>query len=469
MTLLLLCMALFSTIFMVIFGMWWDDNLPFKIHFALFVIVIITIISILLLITIFPILKPRPVSPSKRKNLNNIEWGTVSSKLSTPAAILDGYSVIFANNMFLSELGLSGISELIIGMPLTNLVHPADHVNLAKAIASLSNEHLQNETTTIRMLYVDGASIPVNISFSSLNENDERDLKLLQFSSTSYHKPVISNPDEQLDYHLIVDSLEEIVFQINVDQKLIFLNPSWERILDHTHEDSLNKSLLSFIHPEDLKLVEAHLGPLTQGKRNSCHLQTRIIAKNGASLWVEMRATTTSSLKGERSGVIGTLTNINRMKQAEIRLKTNKYSTLDMIISNIPAMIYRCKNDRNWSFEFASDGCFQVTEYQHHEIVGSSSSSNFSYMQIIHPDDKSYAWELIQKQILKEQKFQLIYRIITRSGKVKWVLEQGEGTYSSTGELLSLEGFITEITLANDNTEQPLKELQKLIALPENR
>ena len=460
MTLLLFSMAMLSTIFMVVFGIWWDDNLSFKIHLASLIMLIITILSIMLLITIFPILKPRRVS--KRKNLDNIEWGNVSSKLSTPAVILDGYLIIFANNMFLSELGLSGMSELITDMPLTNLVHPADHVKLAKAIATLSDDHQKNETTFFRMLYVDGTSISVNMSLSLLNDNDKDGLKLLQFPSTSYHKPITS---EQLDYHFIVDKLEEIVFQLNVDQNLIFLNSSWEQFLDHSNEDSINKSLLSFIHPEDQLLVKARLDLLTQGKTNSCHIQTRIIARNGASLWIEIRAKTTSSLKGERSSVIGTLTNINRAKQAEIKLKTNQHSTLDVIINNIPAMIYRSKNDRNWSFDFASDGCFEVTEYQHNEIID---SADFSYMHIIHPDDQAYAWEQIQQQLLKEYKFHIIYRIITRSGKIKWVLDRGKGAYSSTGELLFLEGFITEIALANDSTEQGLKELQSLITFPEN-
>jgi len=452
---------------MIIFGMWWENNAPFTIHLTALIMFMVTIFSLMLLITIYPILRPRFTSLSHNNDLDNLSWcNDASNKLSTPAAVLRGYTVIFTNNMFLSELGLSAISEQVIGLPITNLVHPSDHDNVAKMIAASADELQKNETTTIRMLYADGTTVPVHVSLSPLRQNGESYLNLLQFSSASHHKAIVSPIIEQFDCRFIIDSVEQIVFQINVEQKLIFLNPSWERVLDHTLAESINKPILSFIHPEDTQLFEARLGPLSRGQRKSCHLQTRLIAKNGSSFWVEMRANTASSLKGEFTSVIGTFTNISRMKQAEASMKANRKDPIDMILSSFPAMIYRCKNDRSWSFEFASDGCLELTEYEAYEIA---KSPGFSYMQIIHEDDKTHVWEFIQQQILKEQKFQLVYRIITRTGKIKWVLEQGQGIYSSTGDLLSLEGLITQISNANDVINPALLTLQTLLVSPENQ
>jgi PAS domain S-box-containing protein len=173
MTLLLLCMATLSTIFMVIFGMWWENNAPFTIHMTALIMFMVTIFSLILLITVYPILRPR-VSSTHKNNLDNLSWCTdASNKLSTPAAVLRGYTVIFTNNMFLSELGLSGTSEQVIGMPITNIVHPSDHDNLAQMIATTSDDLQNNETTTIRMLYIDGTTIPVHVSLSPLRQSGE--------------------------------------------------------------------------------------------------------------------------------------------------------------------------------------------------------------------------------------------------------------------------------------------------------
>jgi diguanylate cyclase (GGDEF)-like protein/PAS domain S-box-containing protein len=42
--------------------------------------------------------------------------------------------------------------------------------------------------------------------------------------------------------------------------------------------------------------------------------------------------------------------------------------------------------------------------------------------------------------------FQLTYRIMTKAAEEKWVSEQGQGVFSPDGELVAVEGFITDIT-----------------------
>ena len=459
MSLYVFSMVVLSLVFMMVFGVWWDGSAPFKVHLASLVVAMTVILSGILMIALYPILTARSPSGLQKKSFDSVTWGRdISSNLSTPAAVLDGYNLIFANRAFLAELGMSGMRDQVIGMPLTNVVHPGDHLSLAKFIAGTAHDDNHNETISVRILCSDGTTLPVHMSLSPLHEETDSTLYLLQFSSTSTKTAAVSNLGEQSDYRLLIDRIEQIVFQVNANREIIFLNPSWEHLLDYSIKDSLNKPLISFIHPEDKPMVEARINSLAQGKRSSCHLETRLIARSGDSFWVELRAKATSSYKGERTSVIGTLTDINRMKSTEASLRANRRS-LSTLLSNIPGMVYRCKNDRNWSFEFASDGCLEVTGYEPYEMVN---SPNFSFIQIIHPDDRALAWEIVQKQVSRQQKFQLVYRLITRSGRVKWVWEQGKGVFSSSGELLALEGFITDI--ANEGDQETMMAFQKLFA-----
>lgn len=432
-----------SLIFMLVIGTWWDGNASFKFYLFALAAVSTTMLSGILMIAIYPALGARTSKIRKRSSFDTVTWGRdVSRNLSTPAAVLDGYTVAFANKAFLNELGMLHMSDQLIGMPLTNLVHPTDHQHLAKLIAGTSQEGTQSGTIKLRILHSDGTILPVQASLSPLREDGNANLNLLQFAPESSLEPSKQNFDDQFNYHLLIDQIEQIVFQVNASREIIFLNPSWERLLDHKPEDSLNKPLLSFIHPEDRPLLEAHLNSLTQGKRQTCQFESRLIAKNGDSHWFELRAKNNSTYKGERSSVIGTLTDISRMKMIESSLRANRRS-LSTLLSNIPGMVYRCKNDKNWTFEFVSDGCLEVTGYEPYEMV---ENPNFSYTMIIHQDDRPRTWDCVQQQIAKQEKFQVIYRIISRSGTVKWVWEQGKGVYSSAGELLALEGFITDLS-----------------------
>lgn len=70
-------------------------------------------------------------------------------------------------------------------------------------------------------------------------------------------------------------------------------------------------------------------------------------------------------------------------------------------------------------------------------------------MVVIRPDDVEEALSQIQEAIDRREPFQLIYRIQTVTGEEKWVLERGQGIYSvfsSDNELVTLEGFVFDIT-----------------------
>jgi len=145
--------------------------------------------------------------------------------------------------------------------------------------------------------------------------------------------------------------------------------------------------------------------------------------------------------------------NITDRKKTEEALRENQ-RFLSTLISNLPGMAYRCKNDRDWTMEFVSEGCLELTGYQKSDLI---SNKKVSYNQIIHPDDRERIWDEVQEALSKNKPFQLLYRINTALGNEKWVWEQGRGVFSEKGELLALEGFISDI---NDRkrAEEALKK-----------
>ncbi len=439
-----------SLIFMLVIGSWWDANATFKFYLVALAVISSTSLSGILLAAIFPVLNSR--FPRMRKNVepDNAYWGRdVSHNLSTPAAVLEGYAVAFANKAFLNEIGMLSMGDQVIGMPFTNLVHPSDHQRLARLIASSAQETAQKGAINLRILHSDGSILPVQASLSPLQENGKVKLNLLQFAPEPVSGLNRRAADTRFNYQFLVEQIEQIVFQVSASRELVFINSSWERLLDYDPEECLKQPLLQFVHPEDRPTLDTQLNLLTEGKRQACHLEMRLIGKNGNPHWVELRARSISAHKGERSSVIGTCTDIRHMKMIESSLRANRRS-LSTLLSNIPGMVYRCKNDRNWTFEYVSEGCFDVMGYEPYEVI---ENANFSYTATIHPEDRPSTWNIVQQQIFKQEKFQMVYRIICRSGSVKWVWEQGRGVFSSAGELLALEGFITDIAY-EDNYDQ---------------
>jgi len=65
---------------------------------------------------------------------------------------------------------------------------------------------------------------------------------------------------------------------------------------------------------------------------------------------------------------------------------------------------------------------------------------------LVHPDECEKVWDTIQAALKEHKPFQLTYRIKTADGEQKWVLEQGQGIFNPKGELLAIEGFVSDTT-----------------------
>jgi two-component system, cell cycle sensor histidine kinase and response regulator CckA len=129
-------------------------------------------------------------------------------------------------------------------------------------------------------------------------------------------------------------------------------------------------------------------------------------------------------------------------RKAEEEAQENE-RLISTLMKNLPGMVYRCRNDSNWTMTFVSDGCMNLTGYAPHDLIGNRTRS---FNDLIHPDDQEMVWKQVQEAVLQQRPYQLQYRIEDAVGNEKWVWEQGSGVYSDEGELLALEGFINDIT-----------------------
>lgn len=126
--------------------------------------------------------------------------------------------------------------------------------------------------------------------------------------------------------------------------------------------------------------------------------------------------------------------------QKEMEEEKRKYETL---VNNLPGFVYRCANDKNWTMQFISDGCFAVTGYTPEEFIG---NKVIAFNEIIDSKYQDYLWKKWQNVLRNKETFEDEYEIITKSGERKWVWERGQGVFDENGNLLFLEGFITDIT-----------------------
>ena len=120
-----------------------------------------------------------------------------------------------------------------------------------------------------------------------------------------------------------------------------------------------------------------------------------------------------------------------------------KERMLTTLMSNLDGMVYRCRNDEHWTMEFVSNGCYHLTGYRPEELLH---NSHLSYKELEHPEDRARVREEITAALLENRRFFVEYRIQCRDGEIKWVWERGVGIHDEAGNVITLEGFVENVT-----------------------
>ena len=259
---------------------------------------------------------------------------------------------------------------------------------------------------------------------------------------------VLPSDDEQRCKD-VINNMADVAFQTDVNGRWIFLSPSWEKLTGFSIQNSLGHSFLDSVHPEESFRNEAQLRHFNTGHKQTCWYDTRLLTADSGSRWVEVRAKALLSESGVLEGLTGTITDIHKRKLTEESLRANGRALITML-DRLPGMLYRGRHDRDYTMEYVSEGCFELTGYEACDFVD---NMKLAYVDLIHPEQRDYVWYEIQSALNQNRPFSIEYPIITQTGKRKWVWEQGRGVYSAGGELLALEGAIFDISARKEAEE----------------
>ena len=113
------------------------------------------------------------------------------------------------------------------------------------------------------------------------------------------------------------------------------------------------------------------------------------------------------------------------------------------LMGRVPAMIYRCADDAQWTMEFVSAGAEELTGYRPEELVG---NARLAYADLVVPWHCESVCRDIQAAVDRHNAWTTSYPIVTASGERKWVWERGVAVLDENGEVRALEGLIVDMT-----------------------
>ncbi|WP_428565174.1 MAG: sigma 54-interacting transcriptional regulator [Solidesulfovibrio sp. DCME] len=124
-----------------------------------------------------------------------------------------------------------------------------------------------------------------------------------------------------------------------------------------------------------------------------------------------------------------------------------------------PGMAYQILNDGKWTIRYVSEGCRELTGFGQEHFR----DKTFSVLsELFHAEDETEALGTFYTSIANAKPYEHEFRIIDASGREKWVLNRGRGVFSEGQELVSVEGFMSDMSQYK-RTELRLRDERQLL------
>jgi len=300
-------------------------------------------------------------------------------------------------------------------------------------------------------------------TYSEKRRLDERDLSVLIYVSdqialaierTRNHNLLKSREER---YRLLFNKAADLIVIIDPQGKVLDINNIFEEESGYKRTELIGENVFTsgILTTKSSVSAAFYLSRLMIGKDVPI-FEIDGVRKDGGIITYELRAVPIKE-RDEMIGVQAILRNITDRKKTEAKLHQSE-KQLSNLMANLPGMAYRCKYDNDWTMEFVSQGCVELTGYSADELI---LNSKISYMELIHSEDKENVFVTIREAINKKAPYQLVYRIRTKNGNEKWVWEKGNAQISNKRKVETLEGFVADIT-SRINAETALKESEEL-------
>lgn len=242
-------------------------------------------------------------------------------------------------------------------------------------------------------------------------------------------------------YRNIVESINDVVFEITIDGFITYVSPSVYKVLGYTEDEVLGKNIISYIYEEDRSMIIQRLSTLNV--KDYLFLEYRYVKKDGSIGWV--RSSTNAIAKdGVNIGGRGTLTDITERKIIEENLKISE-EKFSKAFSNSPFAFIITSLEEGRIFE-VNEAFINISGYTLEDVI----NNNIFNLNIwVDLEDRSF---FIQQLKEKKEVNKLECRFRIKTGEIRIALISASVFY--------IENMPYILSSINDITNQKKAETE---------
>ncbi|MEG3833256.1 MULTISPECIES: PAS domain S-box protein [unclassified Microcoleus] len=261
---------------------------------------------------------------------------------------------------------------------------------------------------------------------------------------------------QERDFNLKIIENSPIFFvAIDSEGKILLANNCMLEAVGYTATEVAGKDYLAtFVPPSDRAGLHSIFTGVTA--REQTVNEHRILTSDDRTLLVEWHGTPVLDEGGNLDFLFGFGIDIGDRKQAQLALQKSE-ALFHKLANTVPGELYIFVQhpDGSVKMEYISPRCREIQELEPEEIQNNSA---LLYEQM-HPDDRSSHFEAIVKSATDLELFSHEWRIVTASGKLKWLQGYSRPELRENGDIV-WHGIIID-TSDRKQAEQELQQAKE--------
>lgn len=361
--------------------------------------------------------------------------------------------IVFANPALSKILGYT--NEELLAMPpqkVMALVHPEDR----KMFFERFNARLQGKKVPssyeFRGVRKDRRKIWLSISSNRITYRGQPSIQAAFTDITEQKNALEALQDSEKKYRTLTENMNDVIYSINKAGVITYISPS-VRQYGFSQAKMLCRHFTEFVLPDDMgKVMENFKRSIETGREFSTMFRVR--TKDGGILWIEDNGKLQYEDSGAVAGITGTLRDITERKAAEDQLKESE-EKFRKIIESSHDLVMLTRPDG--VIDYLSPACWKVLGWKPQDLAGKKVS-------VTHPEDRERVWASLSKAMEGESGTGLEYRVITKSGSVRWV-SHAWSPIMVGGKLHLIASVVQDITGRRKSQEKLINQKEQIAQL----
>lgn len=252
----------------------------------------------------------------------------------------------------------------------------------------------------------------------------------------------------------IMNTAIDGILTIDKDGHVLSANKATESLFGWCESELLGENISHILKTDSTQASETP-NPLCDSSFIGKSNELSIKHKNG--IMIDARVAIGQVNLGSETLFVAIASDLTERVKMETALRENE-NKFRSLISNIPGIAFRCLDRDDWPMVYISDAVETITGYPAQDFQLPHPKRSFK--ELIHPEDLTDVLAYHQQ----DSHYTFEYRILTKAGDIKWLLEYGSQVLDPTTQFPCLDGFIMDITdrrlieeeliIAKENAEQ---------------